>query len=309
MLNLRTVDLNLLVAFDALMLERHVTRAASRIGLSQPAMSSALSRLRGLFDDPLLVRTANGMQPTPRAIELMGPVTNALKQVRRVFDAQDKFDPARSCQPFTVRMGDMNVLIFLPAIISELQARAPGITLEIRHLSPTNTIEALESDEVELAVSTGLHHTSSIQSMDLAADEVVLVLRKGHPFLKKKNEAPAFLNLKHIWVSQSPADTRFLDDHLAKLKMRRQIVLTLPHWLAATAVVAETDLVTVASERMTRKLDSRFVTLPLPFAPQRFMWKLYWHRRYKTHAGHRWIRSLISDVSGSGRKSKGSAAR
>src|SRR5215475_15119908 len=88
MLNLRTVDLNLLVAFDALMVERHVTRAADRIGLSQPAMSSALSRLRGLFDDPLLVRTANGMQPTPRATELIDPVTNALKQVRRVFDAQ-----------------------------------------------------------------------------------------------------------------------------------------------------------------------------------------------------------------------------
>jgi DNA-binding transcriptional LysR family regulator len=301
MLNLRTVDLNLLVAFDALMVERHVTRAANRIGLSQPAMSSALSRLRGLFDDPLLVRTANGMQPTLRAIELIGPVTNALKQVRRVFEAQGKFDPARSRQPFTIRMGDMNELIFLPAIISALQTRAPGITLEIKHLSPVSTIDALESDEVELAVSTGLNHTSSIQSMDLAPDEVVVVLRKNHPFLRKKNEATEFLRLRHIWVSQSPADTRFLDDHLAKLKLRRQIVLTLPHWLAATAVVAETDLVTVASARMARKLDSRVVTLPLPFAPQRFTWKLYWHRRYKTHAGHRWIRSLISGLSDSKR--------
>jgi DNA-binding transcriptional LysR family regulator len=305
MLNLRTVDLNLLVAFDALMVERHVTRAADRIGLSQPAMSSALSRLRGLFDDPLLVRTANGMQPTPRAIELIDPVTNALRQVRRVFDAQGKFDPARSRQPFTIRMGDMNELIFLPAIISELQAQAPGITLGIKHLSPTSTIDALEADEVELAVSTGLRHTSSIQSMDLAPDEVVLVLRKGNPFLQKKNDATEFLKLKHIWVSQSPADTRFLDDHLAKMKLRRQIVLTLPHWLAATAVVAETDLVTVASQRMARKLDSRFVTLSLPFAPQRFMWKLYWHRRYKTHAGHRWMRTLISGLSVSKRARRG----
>lgn len=296
MLNLRTVDLNLLVAFDALMTERNVTKAAKAIGLSQPAMSNALGRLRSQFADPLLVRTASGMQPTLRAIELGDSVKGALKQVQRVFDLPPAFDPSRSRQMFTIRMGDMNEFIFLPRIVAELRARAPGITLEIKHLSPESTTDALESDGVELALSTGLRHASSIQSQELIPDQIVLVLRKGHPFMTAKNKVAEFLKLPHIRVSQSPADTRFLDDYLTKRKLKRHIVLTLPHWLAAPAVVAQTDLVTMVSARMAQELDARLATLPLPIGPRGFMWRLYWHRRYETNVAHLWLRSLMRDV-------------
>jgi DNA-binding transcriptional LysR family regulator len=294
--NLRTVDLNLLVAFDALMTERNVTRAAGSIGLSQPAMSNALARLRVVFSDPLLVRTPNGMQPTMRAVELIDMVQGALNQVRRVFDKQPAFDPASANQNFVVRMGDMNELIFLPRIIAALRARAPGITLEVKHLSPEGTIAALEADSVELALSTGLRHTSSVQSKGLLPDQIVLVLRKGHPFITAKNQVGEFLELAHIRVSQSPADTRFLDDYLARRKLKRHVVLTLPHWLAAPAVAAQTDLVTVVSARMALELDDRLAILPLPLGPQRFTWTLYWHRRHETQAAHHWLRSLIEDV-------------
>ena len=298
MMNLRSVDLNLLVAFDALMIERNVTRAAKRIGLSQPATSNALARLRDLFADPLLVRSANGMEPTLRAIELTGAVQDALRQVRRVFDKQPIFEPSLARQNFTIRMGDMNEFIFLPRIIAELRQRAPGITLEVKHLSPEDTTDALESDGVELALSTGLRHTASIRSKSLLADETVLVLRKGHPFITAPDKAAEFVRLAHIRVSQSPADTRFLEDYLAKRNMKRKVLLTLPHWLAAPAVVAQTDLVTIVSARMARDLDKRLETLPLPFGPQRFTWALYWHRRHETQAAHRWLRELVQDVSG-----------
>ena len=298
MLNLRTVDLNLLVAFDALMVERNVTRAARSIGLSQPAMSNALARLRTVFSDPLLVRTANGMQPTLRALELTDAVRGALKQVQRVFDQQPTFEPSLARQNFIIRMGDMNEFIFLPRIIAELRRRAPGITLEIKYLSPEHTTDALESDGVELALSTGLNHNASVQSKSLLADETVLVLRKGHPFIAARNKAVEFLTLAHIRVAQSPADTRFLDDYLMRQKKTRDVVLTLPHWLAAAAVVAQTDLVTVVSARMARNLDRQLRTLPLPFGPQRFDWTLYWHRRYETQTAHRWLRGLIQDVAG-----------
>lgn len=298
MLNLRTVDLNLLVAFDALMTERNVTRAARSIGLSQPAMSNALARLRAMFSDHLLVRTANGMQPTLRAIELTDAVQGALKQVQRVFDQRPTFEPSMARQNFIIRMGDMNEFIFLPRIIAELRRRAPGITLEVKHLSPEHTTDALESDGVELALSTGLHHTASVQSKSLLADEIVLVLRKGHPFIAARDKAAEFLTLAHIRVSQSPADTRFLDDYLAKRKMKREVALTLPHWLAAPAVVAQTDLVTVVSARMACNLDKRLTTLPLPLGPQRFSWTLYWHRRHETQTAHHWLRGLIEAAAG-----------
>lgn len=297
-MNLQSVNLNLLVAFDALMIERNVTRAAKRIGLSQPAMSNALARLRALFADPLLVRSANGMQPTLRAIGLTEPVQDALKQVHRVFEKQPIFEPSLARKNFVIRMGDMNEFIFLPRITAELCQRAPGITLEVKHLSPGDTTDALESNGVELALSTGLHHTASIRSETLLADETVLVLRKGHPFISAPNKATEFLRLAHIRVSQSPADTRFLDDYLAKRNMRRKVLLTLPHWLAAPAVVAQTDLVTIVSARMARDLDKRLETLPLPLGPQRFTWTLYWHRRHETQAAHRWLRGLIQDVAG-----------
>lgn len=296
--NLRSVDLNLLVVLDALITERNVTKAARSIGLSQPAMSNALGRLRELFADPLLVRTANGMQPTLRAIQLGDTVKDALMRVRRAFDQQPTFDPAHSRQAFTVRMGDMNEFIFLPAIVAALRKQAPGITLQVKHLSPESTTDALESNGVELALSTGLRHTSSIQSKALMPDQIVLVLRRDHPFIATRDKAKAFLRLAHIRVSQSPADTRFLDDYLSSRKLKRDIVLTLPHWLAALAVVAQTDLVTVVSARMAKGLDPRLATLRLPFGPQRFTWTLYWHRRHDTQAAHRWIRSLIFDVAG-----------
>ena len=295
MVNLRAIDLNLFVAFDALLTERNVTRAARRIGLSQPAMSSALGRLRVMFKDPLLVRTANGMQATARAMELAAEIAGVLDKARRLFDSRVEFDPLTSRQSFTVRMGDMNEFIFLPRIVAELRVRAPGLTLEIKHLSPESTLDALESDGVELALSTGLQH-ASLQRTDLVPDQMVLALRKGHPFMTVKDKAKGFMDLQHIRVSQSPADTRFLDDYLARRNLRRQVVVTLPHWLAAPAVVAQTDLVTVVSARMVHELDRRLTTLPLPFGPQRFMWMLYWHRRHEANPGHRWLRGLIQRV-------------
>jgi DNA-binding transcriptional LysR family regulator len=144
--NLRSLDLNLLVVLDALLEERHVTRAAARIGLSQPAMSNALSRLRAMFGDTLLLRTPHGMEPTPRAIALAGPVRQALRQVQRLLDAEEAFDPATCRQGFTLRMSDLLGRLLLPALMTRLRAEAPGVSLDIVHLPPTQTVDRLEAD-------------------------------------------------------------------------------------------------------------------------------------------------------------------
>jgi DNA-binding transcriptional LysR family regulator len=296
MINLRSVDLNLLVAFDALLAECHVTRAARRIGLSQPAMSNALARLRALFGDPLLVRGPGGMRPTLRAQELAEPLRGALAQLQHVFDAAAAFDPATARTVFRVRMGDMNAFIMLPPLLAALRRRAPGVSIETTHLPPQPTLDALEADSVQLALSMGLPRTGAVQSRALLADEVMLVLRPDHPYLGARNKGVAFQTLRHIRVSQSPNDTRFLDGYLARRNLPREVVLTLPHWLAGPAVVAQTDLVTIGSARMMRQLDTGLATLPLPFGPMRFNWAMYWHRRYDTQPAHRWLRALIAEV-------------
>lgn len=142
-MNLRSIDLNLLVALEALLRERHVTRAADRLGLSQPAMSNALGRLRHIFNDELLVRTAKGMQPTPRASELLGQTQQILRQVKRVFESDASFEPSESNRTFTVRMSDLLNLLILPSLLDRLGARAPKIGLDVIHLSPEKTIDAL----------------------------------------------------------------------------------------------------------------------------------------------------------------------
>jgi len=160
--NLRSVDLNLLVVLDALLRERHVTRAARTVGLSQPAMSSALARLRNVFKDELLVRTAAGMQPTPRAEALIEPVRQAIGQIERVLENDQGFDAANSERRFVLRLSDLLSYLILPRLMAEIGGSAPRIALDIKHLSPLRTIDALERDEIDAAVSMGLEHTGTI---------------------------------------------------------------------------------------------------------------------------------------------------
>ena len=293
-MNLRTVDLQLLVGLDVLLEELNVTRAARRLGLSQPATSRLLARMRELFKDPLLVRTARGLAPTARALELKEPVREALLHVRRIFGAQTRFDPQTSAESFVVRMGDMNEFIVLPAITRELRRHAPHTTLEIRHLPPLETTRALDADDVHLALSTGLVHAKSIRSVKVLEDQMVCIMRRDHPAARRKLTLKAFLGLDHIRIVQSTSDTRFVDEHLSS-RMRRHVVVTTPHWLAAPALVAETDLVAAISQRMVNLIntDGRFAVQPLPFGPRSFSWHLYWHTRYDAQPAHRWIREFI----------------
>jgi DNA-binding transcriptional LysR family regulator len=296
--NLRLVDLNLLVVFDALMSERHVTRAAHRINISQPAMSNALRRLRVLFADELLVRTPSGMEPTPRALALAGPAQQALRQITRVFDDDVAFDPRRSEHAFRLRVSDIHNWVVMPGVMERVGRQAPGISLDTIHLQPSATVAALETDEVDLAISTGLQHSTAIRSQPLYRDRLVCVFRTGHPAARLPMTLRDFLTLRHLKVAQSPVDTRFIDDDLARRKLKRNIVLNVQHWLSAPHIVRRSDLVTAMWERMARGInaDGRLAIGKLPIGPAFTTFRLYWHRRYDNHAAHRWMRELIVDV-------------
>lgn len=296
-MNLRSVDLNLLVALNALLTEMNVTRAADSVGLSQPAMSNALSRLRHIFKDDLLVRGASGMQPTPRATALAEPVRQVVRQIERVLSNEGAFDPAISSRNFAIRLSDLLGFLLLPPLFALLQNESPGLGFDIVHLSPAATIEAIERDEIDLAISMGLVHASSIRSEVLMRDRMVCVMRSGHPLSSGPLLLDAFLQARHVKVSMSPTDLRFVDAALARLGVARKVALNVPHWLLVPHILRDSDLLAVMPRRFAFALQHQQLTtrdLPLPSEP--FDWSLYWHRRHDGDPALRWLRSRLAAV-------------
>lgn len=292
-MNLRSIDLNLLVALDALLTERHVTKAADRVGLSQPAMSNALNRLRAMFEDELLVRTTSGMKPTPRATELAEPLRQVLRQVERVMASDAGFDPGRTERSFTIRMSDILACLLLPRLAA---ARPPQarISYNIIHLPPALTIDALERDEIDVAVSMGLEHSASIRSETLLRDRMVCLMRSGHPIKRGRLTFERFIAQEHMKVSMSPTDLRFVDDVLAERGHHRRITLNVPHWLVVPHVLKQTDLLAVMPRHLAAVLmDDGLRMEELPFESAPFDWMLYWHRRYDQSNANGWLRDRI----------------
>ena len=296
-MRLRSVDLNLLVALDALLEEKHVSRAALRVGLSQPAMSNALTRLRTTFGDALLVRTSRGMEPTARGLELVDQVRQVLRQVERVLTPDGGFDPGRCEQRFVLRLSDLLGRLFLPGIAAAFFRDAPLASLEVAHLSPAQTVEALETDRCDLAVSMGLAHGGAILQQSLLPDRMVCVMRKGHSAARGQLGIEEFLGLKHLRVSISPVDSRFVDDVLARDGRRRHVAANVPHWLVVPEVLRSTDLVAVMPERLADVLarsEDGFARRDLPLPEAAFEWALYWHRRHEGSAQHAWLRGMVA---------------
>lgn len=295
---LRSVDFRLLLAFEALIAERHVSRAAAAVGLSQPAMSHSLAKLRQQFHDPLLARTSTGFEPTPKALELIEPVREAIRQVNRLFTEGSTFDPLTSSEDFTIRMGDMNEVLFLPSLLHRLEERAPNITVTVQHLPPSETVRALEASAIDFAVSALIKHSKSVHSLELAKDRMVCVMRKGHPAAATRLTTRAFLALRHLRIVQSAGDVRFVEEALSKHGLQRKVMATTPHWLAASYLVESSDLVTALPESMVRRLnaDRRFAVRALPVGGGEFSWRLYWHRRYDARPAHQWIRLMFESI-------------
>jgi DNA-binding transcriptional LysR family regulator len=296
-MNLRSIDLNLLVIFDALMRERHVTRAALRIPMSQPAMSNALSRLRHLFKDDLFIRSGGTMEPTPRAIELGESVRQILRQTERLMSSDVGFDPATAHREFTGRMSDLVGCLVLPHILATLSETAPGVTLDILHMSPERTIKALEADELDFGLSMQLQHASNIRSEKLFMDQMVCVMRPDHPLTKGKLTLDRFLGADHLRVAMSPTDIRFVDNVLADLGYARKVVAKVPHWLLIPPILHESQLIAVISGKLAARFTAEPLAIrPLPFTSEPFSWDIYWHRRNDNSVTHKWMRDLIASA-------------
>ncbi|MGF9692519.1 LysR family transcriptional regulator [Rhizobium sp. 0TCS1.26] len=298
-MDLHGIDLNLLVAFDALMAERSVTRAGVRIGRTQPAMSAALSRLRTLLGDELFVRSPEGLQPTPRALDLAEPLGRALAEIQRTLSFTQVFDPMISTATLSIGLSEHAAFIVLPKLLATLRQQAPDIVLRVRNLVHRDDAVAL-LDAGEADITLGVPHApvGRILSRAFFEESFVCILRRDHPEAGRPLTLEAFLSMSHLLVS--PENERFgaVDAALAKRGLQRRLALTLPQLYAAPALIAASDLVATLMEGVVQASgwSDRLYVSPPPLNLGKVTFNMSWHRRNDVHPAQRWLRGIIQTL-------------
>ncbi|HET8731396.1 MAG TPA: LysR family transcriptional regulator [Moraxellaceae bacterium] len=299
-MNPRTLDLNLLRVLDALVRERHVTRAAEQLHLSQPAMSNALNRLRTAIDDPVLVRGKGGMVPTPRALSLAEPVRAALASLEQALLAGQEVVPAELEQTLTVAMADYYGLILLPPLLNRLRIEAPGVKLSVLPLSPATVSRDLGEGRIDLALGILRHLVpDDLHSGFVFADDFVCIARQGHPAIRGRLTLKQFLAQPHALIS--PRGGSFfgvVDEELARQGLKRDVVLSVPQFMLLPPVIRSTDLIATMPRRLARhaSLSGDLQLLKPPVALSGYQVHQVWHPRTEADPVQKWLRGLVSEV-------------
>jgi DNA-binding transcriptional LysR family regulator len=304
-MNIRSLDLNLLLAFESLMIERNVTRAAQASGLSQPAMSNALARLRRTFDDPLLVRTPEGMKPTAVAQSLIVPVRAALDGLRAVLEEKPSFDAAISHRTFRLLANDYAEIVLLAPFIRQFQSLASGITLRVdrpRSLFQPPASPTL-ADSYDLAIGffpDALSLETNLRSEILWEEENVCIVRQGHPLIRGKLSLKQYVSARHVAVFYKSEGTGIIDSLLEQKGYSRHTVILVPHFASVGFMVEATDLIATVPERLALqfKRNLNLQVLPVPVAIPPFRTMMLWHERHHADPAHLWLRTLIAETAG-----------
>lgn len=294
---LSSLNLNLLVALDALLDERSVTRAARRVGVSQPAMSKSLRQLRELFADPLLVRGKDGLIPTPRAARIARPLQQTLEQLCRVIDDAEAFDAASSKRVFRVAMPDYLYALLGGQLVSAFIEQAPQASLLLVPFDRANYHRALEQGELDLAVHACLEPPEGLRSFPVIQDRFACALRAGHP----ESEAPElslarYAELPHLLISISDdVSPGSVDVALAEFGLSRHVICRVRSFLAAPMMLAKSDAVLTGPERLleifAKTHDIKLRPAPLPI--HGFGYAAVWHERFDVDSGSRWLRRVL----------------
>jgi len=308
MSRLNRVDLNLLVYLDALLRERNVTQAAHSLGLSQPAMSNGLKRLREVFNDPLLIRTSDGMTPTAKAEELEPQLREILTGVDRALQPTDDFIPARENRVVRLMASDYAESTLLPAVLHELREQAPGVTLDIMNPSDVSFLD-VERGKVDLVINRFDQMPQSFHQITLWQDSFSCLLSPDNPILENFT-LDSYLAADHIWVSKTgmgvgvgvnPDDVQrlgWVDSTLASLGKKRRIRVFTRHYQAAMTLAEQNDLIVTLPTRAThlKRDNPRVVVRDVPFEMPAMELKMAWSPLLQHNPGHRWIRQLITQI-------------
>lgn len=302
-MNLQSFDLNLLLAFESLMLEGSVTRAAKRINLSQPAMSNALARLRRTFDDPLLVRTPEGMKPTPVALSLVGPVRAALTQLRVALEEEPVFDPAASRRTFQILSNDYAETLLFAPLLAKLRSQAAGVTIRIdrqRSLFHPPAPASLAGSH-DLAIGffpDALSLEASIHSQFLWEEKNVCIARRAHPSIREKLSLRQYGSGDHVAIFYKAEGPGVVDTILRQRGYTRRVAAAVPHFVTVPFIVAASDLIATVPERLAHRLAPvlKLQVLPVPISIPPFRLTMLWHEHHDRDPAHIWLRNLIAEA-------------
>lgn len=306
MVNIRKLDLNLFIVLEALVREHSVTRAADRLGLSQPAVSAALKRLRQQLGDPLLVRTRDGMLPTPRAQEIYASLGHSLDSIQNVLQDGPAFTPERTQRSFNVMLSDIGEIVYLPRLIARLQRTAPGIRLTIRRLVRPRVSEELGSGRIDLAIGW-VDRAGDVFRDDLFKEDFVCIVRPKHPRIgRRRLTLSQFASEWHLVVGRADAGPDvFLratnttqEMGFSKAVRERKVALLVPHFLAVPNIIANTDLLCVVPRQLGQVYEAlgQVQIVPLPVKCESFAVSQFWHKRFDTDQGNAWLRAQVRDL-------------
>jgi DNA-binding transcriptional LysR family regulator len=301
-MKLSDIDLNLLVVFDRLVQDGRVSRVADALGLSQPAVSNALRRLRDLLDDELFLRTPAGMAPTPYALQLAEPVAQALRGLQGALNVRASFDPARSERCFTLAMTDVGEIYFLPVLMDALAREAPGVTLRCVPVADASLRDDMASGRVDLALGSLPQLKAGFFQQALFRQRYVALMRERHPLATHSTiTAALYRRAAHVRVVSAGTSHGQVEAALERLGVERTVQLTVPHYVALGHVLGSANLLATVPERLAERmlaphhLAARPLTLKLPVNTIAQFWHSHLHR----DPGHQWLRALVAARFGS----------
>ncbi|MDR7335444.1 LysR substrate-binding domain-containing protein [Roseateles asaccharophilus] len=291
-------DLNLLPVFLALVEERSVTRAAERLGITQPALSNALTRLRTLMQDPLFIRERYGMQPTPKAQELAPVIAAALAGLDEVIHGQQEFDPAQARQLVTLAPNSYVEFVLMPAIVARLRERAPGLRLRLTPYGTDLAETGVISGSTALALGRITDPPDNVVVQPLMDDGLACVVRADHPTVGDRLTKKQYEQLRHVNMLPPGRLRVGLFQALERQGLKRDVAVSVTHFLAIPDMIAVTDYCATLPRLICERLrsDPRLKVLPAPVDLGRFPVEMAWHVRYRADPAHRWLRGLIAEV-------------
>lgn len=300
-MDLKDIDLNLLVVFNQLLRDRRVSLVAEKLGLTQPAVSNALNRLRRLLGDELFLRTSRGMEPTPYAYQLAEPIAYALSTIHSSLNHRTSFDPAASTRKFTIGMSDVGEIRFLPMLMDKLERIAPGVSVSTVRNTTINLQDEMEAGHVDLAVGLLPQLKSGYFQRRLFKARYVCMFRKGHALDREAQEAitlEEFSAADHVVVISPESGHALVNESIERKGVRRKIRLTVPHFLAVGHILATTNMVATVPAGYAHESAMQFGLkyVDHPVALPEIGVNLFWHARFHREPGNQWLRGVIVDT-------------
>lgn len=297
MSSLRTFDLNLLLAFDMLMQELNVTRAAERMFITQSAMSHILHRLRQQLDDPLLVKTPTGMKPTQRALALIAPIRTLLAEMEQLVKPPEEFEAETSQRRFVIAATDYMELLLMPELSGLIERLAPGIDLHIKRTETSFPVAQLENGslDVVLGFKSVLNPPAHLHCQNLFSDRMACVVRHNHPLLRQPPSLEEFIEIPHMLISRTGSNVGIIDQKLSELGLERRIKLIVPHFLSAPLIVAQTDMILSLPYRIAAQFKkfAPLAVFPVPIELPDYDLCMIWHPLRNKDPAHQWLRDKV----------------